>query len=107
VINSRLSPFLTLWQDTIARYPANFSRYEQNLKRWDESGGKAGRPAPPMGPGHPHEPTSLYNGMIAPIVKYTIKGALWYQGETEASRAQGGIYDEARQLRQRGQEWSL
>jgi sialate O-acetylesterase len=33
--------------------------------------------------------------MIAPLVKYTIKGALWYQGETEAGRAQGQIYGEA------------
>jgi sialate O-acetylesterase len=28
-------------------------------------------------------------------VKYTIKGALWYQGETEAGRSQGHIYGEA------------
>ena len=27
-------------------------------------------------------PTTLYNGMIAPIVPYAIKGALWYQGES-------------------------
>ena len=33
--------------------------------------------------------------MIAPLVKYTIKGALWYQGETEAGRAQGDIYGDA------------
>ncbi len=33
--------------------------------------------------------------MIAPLIKYTIKGALWYQGETEAGRAQGNIYGEA------------
>ena len=48
-----------------------------------------------MGPGHAHEPTSLYNGMIAPLAKYTIKGALWYQGETEAGRAQGHVYGDA------------
>jgi len=48
-----------------------------------------------MGPGNPHEPSTLYNGMLAPIVKYTIKGALWYQGETEAGRGQGHIYGEA------------
>lgn len=29
--------------------------------------------------------TLLYNGLIAPIVKYTIKGALWYQGEANVS----------------------
>ena len=27
-------------------------------------------------------PTVLYNGMIAPLSPYAIKGALWYQGET-------------------------
>jgi len=27
-------------------------------------------------------PTVLYNGMIAPLVPYAIKGSLWYQGET-------------------------
>ena len=26
-------------------------------------------------------PTALYNGMIAPLIPYTIKGAIWYQGE--------------------------
>lgn len=29
----------------------------------------------------------LYNGMIAPLVPYAIKGALWYQGESNVGRA--------------------
>jgi len=33
-------------------------------------------------------PTLLFNGMINPIVPYGIKGAIWYQGESNASRAQ-------------------
>ena len=33
--------------------------------------------------------------MMAPLLKYTIKGALGYQGETEAGRAQGHVYGEA------------
>jgi len=33
-------------------------------------------------------PTLLYNGMINPIVPYGIRGAIWYQGESNASRAQ-------------------
>lgn len=35
----------------------------------------------------PHYPATLYNAMIAPIVPYTIKGAIWYQGESNAGRA--------------------
>jgi len=32
-------------------------------------------------------PTLLFNGMIHPILPYGIKGAIWYQGESNASRA--------------------
>lgn len=37
--------------------------------------------------GGPNRPTVLYNGMIAPLVPYAIKGAIWYQGESNAGRA--------------------
>jgi len=29
-----------------------------------------------------HNPTVLFNGMIAPILPYAIRGAIWYQGES-------------------------
>lgn len=32
-------------------------------------------------------PTLLFNGMINPIIPYGIKGAIWYQGESNADRA--------------------
>ncbi|MBV4358417.1 sialate O-acetylesterase [Pinibacter aurantiacus] len=32
-------------------------------------------------------PTLLFNAMINPIIPYGIKGAIWYQGESNASRA--------------------
>jgi len=93
--NPRLEPFLTYWQNLILQYPVNASRYDQNVQKWEAAGSQGPRPAAPLGPGHAHEPTTLYNGMIAPLVKYTIKGALWYQGETEAGRAQGQVYGDA------------
>lgn len=34
-----------------------------------------------------HTPTSLYNGMIAPIVPFALRGAIWYQGESNRTRA--------------------
>jgi len=34
-------------------------------------------------------PTGLFNTMIAPLTPYTIKGALWYQGESNASDLPG------------------
>lgn len=32
-------------------------------------------------------PTGLFNGGIAPLLNYNIKGVLWYQGESNTSRA--------------------
>ena len=29
-----------------------------------------------------HKPTLLYNAMIHPLIRYTLKGVLWYQGES-------------------------
>jgi sialate O-acetylesterase len=35
----------------------------------------------------PNTPTALYNGMIAPIAPFGIRGAIWYQGESNRGRA--------------------
>lgn len=32
------------------------------------------------------KPEGLYNAMIAPLLNYTIKGVIWYQGESNADR---------------------
>lgn len=34
-----------------------------------------------------NEPTGLYNAMVAPVISYTVKGIVWYQGESNSSRA--------------------
>ena len=36
------------------------------------------------------DPTTLYNGQIAPIAPYTIRGSIWYQGES--NRRDGMLY---------------
>jgi sialate O-acetylesterase len=33
-------------------------------------------------------PSGLFNGMIAPLLKYPIRGAIWYQGESNTWRAE-------------------
>jgi sialate O-acetylesterase len=35
-----------------------------------------------------NEPTGLFNTMVAPAISYTIKGFLWYQGETNTGKPQ-------------------
>ncbi len=36
----------------------------------------------------PHRPANLWNGMVAPLLPYAIRGAIWYQGESNAGRAE-------------------
>ena len=40
-----------------------------------------------LGANNPNSPTVLFNAMIAPLTPYAIRGAIWYQGESNASRA--------------------
>lgn len=44
-------------------------------------------PAVPVPADGPNRPTVLYNAMINPFIQYAIRGAIWYQGESNADRA--------------------
>ncbi len=44
-------------------------------------------PQQPYGPNSAVAPSNLWNGMIHPLVPFAIKGAIWYQGESNAGRA--------------------
>jgi sialate O-acetylesterase len=44
-------------------------------------------PPPPEGPGNQNSPYILFENMIRPIVPYGIRGAIWYQGESNAGKA--------------------
>ena len=41
----------------------------------------------PVSLSDPNQPTVLFNAMIYPLLPYTISGAIWYQGESNAGRA--------------------
>ena len=44
------------------------------------------KPVPQRLDNNPNVTTVLYNGMIAPLLPYGVKGAIWYQGESNAGR---------------------
>ena len=44
-------------------------------------------PPPAEQPSPQASPAVLYNAMIAPLIPYAIRGAIWYQGESNAERA--------------------
>jgi sialate O-acetylesterase len=88
------------WERTLANYPAAKQKYDAAVAAWNDTAAKAKtqnqapppRPASPAGPGHPNTPAGLYNGMIAPLVPYAIRGVIWYQGESNASEAHAYKY---------------
>ncbi|WP_066219874.1 sialate O-acetylesterase [Formosa haliotis] len=59
--------------------------YQQNLATWQAKGSKGRAPKPTTHPTkNMQEPATLYNGMLNAIIPYAIKGAIWYQGESNA-----------------------
>ncbi len=81
------------WQKALSNYPAAKEKFDAQLEQWKKLAATAkaegkpvpAQPRPPQGPGHQNTPAGLYNAMIAPLTPYAIRGALWYQGESNAS----------------------
>lgn len=83
-----LEPLFKTWEERIAAVSpeeaaAASEAYERDLEAWRNSNVAAQKPRRPIDPRfHHHRPAVLFNGMIAPLIPYGIRGALWYQGET-------------------------
>ena len=58
--------------------PIAFENYGKLLAK--SKGGRAPKNPDPVQ--DQHNPSVLHNGMIAPIVPYALRGAIWYQGES-------------------------
>lgn len=70
-------------------------KYQEALAKWEEGGQKGGKPARQQDPGiNPWMPANIYHGMIAPIAGYGARGAIWYQGESNANRGTAHLYQE-------------
>ncbi len=88
-------PILKRFEETSANITELRAKYREEMQKYDaivpklKAEGKPlpPRPEEPIGPGHAYSPTGLYNGMIVPIIPYGIRGAIWYQGESNAWRA--------------------
>ena len=61
------------------------NRAEKDPKKRKKLPRKPQKPSPPAL--SPKRPGAIYNGMIHPWAGYAMKGAIWYQGESNAGRA--------------------
>ena len=91
--DAALKYVLDEWDKALAAYPTNKQKYDTAIEQWNKNvadsraAGKTppNRPPMPQGPGHQNTPAGLYNGMIAPLTPYAIRGVIWYQGESNAN----------------------
>lgn len=77
--------------EILEAYPVALKNYQKALAEFEREKAEAeknGQEFKKRAPWPPWKPTELYNGMIAPLIPYAFKGALWYQGESNAGRAE-------------------
>jgi len=94
--DAKYAPMLKRWEQTEQDALKAKAGYAKALADWEEAADKAkaeNKPAPkkPENPegklNNQFRPGNIYNGIMKPVMGYGIRGALWYQGETNASRA--------------------
>ena len=109
-----LMPIFSEWGKTEEAWPVTSANYEKQLAAWNEASAAAKAsaatvPAKPalseVRPGGAYTPAGLYNAMIAPFTPFPIKGAIWYQGETNASGNPNGAPLYARAFQQMIRDW--
>ncbi len=87
--DSDVKTIITRFDEAQAKLtPEVKAKFDDDTKAWVAAGRPRDKqPRRPAGFRDHNSPSSLYNAMIAPIVGYGIKGAIWYQGESNAGRS--------------------
>lgn len=93
--NNILGERLAAYLDGVKTYPARRAAFDAEMAAWNAkpAAERGAQPrAPGGGPGSGGAPGALYQGMIAPLVKFPVRGVIWYQGESNASEPE--LYSE-------------
>lgn len=83
-------------RNRMMEYQSDLPMILADQQRQIEQAKAEGKPVPqfPWRPWSPMwAPAGLYNGMIAPLTKYPIKGVIWYQGESNSALDRAFIYE--------------
>lgn len=94
--DEKYKPLLDRWEKIEKNLPQLKVAHEKQMAEWKTVAekAKAAGKLPPRAPQSPeaqlagqHRPGNLYNGVLKPTIGYGIRGAIWYQGESNAGRA--------------------
>jgi sialate O-acetylesterase len=94
--DEQYKPLMDRWQQIEANYPTAKAEFQKKLEEWKQATEKA-KAAGAQAPQRPQDPDQLmngnarpaniYNGVLKSHLGYGIRGAIWYQGESNAGRA--------------------
>jgi sialate O-acetylesterase len=105
----RQSPALKVAVEAQSKTDAAFdpaaatAKYQRDLAKWKETAAKAKAEGkqPPRAPVDPVANRTrkgglggLFNGKIAPLIPYAIRGTIWYQGEANSATTKAPLYRE-------------
>ncbi len=89
VIDTRWEAMRREWTpERVARYPADMEAWQKAQAHAEatQTENPLPWPRPPATDDSPERPGSLFNGMIAPLQPFALRGFLWYQGESNIDR---------------------
>jgi sialate O-acetylesterase len=93
--NAALAPLFVSW-GKMTEHEMDAQLEEKDEQRQREEAKAQGKPEPQF-PWHPQlaswGPGELYNGMIAPLTPFPIRGVIWYQGESNSALARAPLYE--------------
>ncbi|HMO27566.1 MAG TPA: sialate O-acetylesterase, partial [Tepidisphaeraceae bacterium] len=80
----------------VANWPTAKAEFDRKLAEWEEACNAAEaagqtppqRPNMPYGPESTNAPAAVWNGLVNPVVPVAMTGVIWYQGESNAGRAE-------------------
>ncbi len=91
--DGRFDDLMAWWEDQEKSYDydAILTDWEKRVKEWEAKDVDVRESRRPRRPANlmtgNQRPGNIYNGVLHPTIGYGIRGAIWYQGESNASRA--------------------
>ena len=99
--NPELSGIVDRWETHLKQLPELEAEHAKKLAEWTIEAEKAKsegvapkrQPPAPMKAGSRNALSANFNAMLYPLIPYTVRGFLWYQGENDGVPARANLYE--------------